>query len=98
MTDMLLFLFEFLGTVAFAVSGAVTGLSKRMDIFGILVLAVVVAVGLGLIEGIEDAGKLINADKTFTPNKENKAVYDKMFAAYKELHAANKNIFKMLNG
>ena len=52
MTDLLLFLFEFLGTVAFAVSGAVTGLSKRMDIFGILVLAVVVAVGGGLIRDL----------------------------------------------
>lgn len=60
--------------------------------------AVVVAVGLGLIEGIEEADKFITAEKTFTPNKENKAVYDKMFAAYKELHNANKNIFKMLNG
>ena len=59
--------------------------------------AVVVAVGLGVIDSIEDAGKLIEAEKTFIPNKDNKPVYDKMFAAYKELYAANKKIFKMLN-
>ncbi len=60
--------------------------------------AVVVAVGLGVIESIDDVGDLIKAEKTFEPNKDNKPVYDKMFAAYKELYAANKKIFKMLNG
>ena len=60
--------------------------------------AVVVAVGLGLIAGVEEAGKLIKADKVFKPNKENKAVYDRNFAAYKELYKSNKAIFKILNG
>lgn len=59
--------------------------------------AVVVAVGLGVIDSIAEANKLIDADKRFEPNKANKAVYDKMFAAYKEIYAANKKIFKMLN-
>ncbi|MBQ8028945.1 MAG: FGGY-family carbohydrate kinase [Clostridia bacterium] len=60
--------------------------------------AVVVAAGLGLIAGVEEAGKLIKADKVFKPNKENKAVYDRNFAAYKELYKSNKAIFKILNG
>ncbi len=60
--------------------------------------AVVVAVGLGVIDSVVDAGKLIKSDKTFTPNPANKAVYDKNFAVYKEMYKANKNIFKMLNG
>ena len=59
--------------------------------------AVVVAVGLGVIDSIADANKLIDAEKRFEPNKANKPVYDKMFAAYKEIYAANKKIFKMLN-
>ena len=59
--------------------------------------AVVVAVGLGVIESIADANKLIDAEKRFEPNKANKPIYDKMFAAYKEIYAANKKIFKMLN-
>lgn len=59
--------------------------------------AVVVATGLGVIDSIAEANKLIDADKRFEPNKANKAVYDKMFAAYKEIYAANKKIFKMLN-
>ncbi len=60
--------------------------------------AVVVAVGLGVIDSIAEANMLIDAEKRFAPNKANKAVYDKMFAAYKELYSANKKIFKLLNG
>jgi xylulokinase len=59
--------------------------------------AVVVAVGLGLIEDISDAGKLISADCVYNPNKADKAAYDRNFAAYKEIYGANKKIFKMLN-
>lgn len=60
--------------------------------------AVVVAVGLGVISEIDEAGKLITADKTFKPNPENKPAYDKNFAVYKQMYATNKKIFKMLNG
>ena len=41
-------LFDWMGTIAFAVSGAMVGLSKKMDLFGITVLAVLVAVGGGM--------------------------------------------------
>ncbi|MGN0467812.1 MAG: FGGY-family carbohydrate kinase [Acutalibacteraceae bacterium] len=60
--------------------------------------AVVVAVGLGIIDSVMDAGKLIKAEKTFKPNPEVKPAYDKNFAAYKEIYKANKGIFKILNG
>ena len=49
---LLLLLFELLGTVAFAASGALTGITKKMDLFGILVLAVIVAVGGGIIRDL----------------------------------------------
>ena len=45
-------IFEILGTVAFAFSGTVVGLSKRMDIFGITVLAVMTGVGGGIIRDV----------------------------------------------
>ena len=38
-------LFDIIGTLAFAVSGALVGISRRMDIFGISVLALATAVG-----------------------------------------------------
>lgn len=44
--------FETVGTIAFALSGAVTGLSRRMDIFGVIVLAVLTGVGGGLIRDV----------------------------------------------
>lgn len=38
-----------LGTIAFAFSGALAGLNKRMDIFGIFVVAFVTAIGGGML-------------------------------------------------
>ena len=43
---------DYIGIVAFAVSGAVTAIKKRMDYFGILVLAMVTAIGGGVIRDI----------------------------------------------
>ena len=40
--------FDILGTVAFAISGAMVGITKRMDIFGIAVLAILTAIGGGI--------------------------------------------------
>ena len=60
--------------------------------------AVLIAVGLNLIPGIADAKALIPASKTFVPNKDNKAVYDKNFEVYKNLYKANKKGFAALNG
>lgn len=44
--------FDIMGTVAFAVSGAVVGIEKRMDIFGIIVLALLTAVGGGIVRDV----------------------------------------------
>ena len=45
-------IFEILGTIAFAFSGTVVGLARRMDIFGITVLAVMTGVGGGMIRDV----------------------------------------------
>lgn len=52
MIETLVFVFEIIGTVAFAVSGAITGLKKKMDIFGVVILALVTAVGGGAIRDV----------------------------------------------
>ena len=44
---LLLLMLDYLGTFAFAASGALKGARKRMDIFGMAVLAVVTAIGGG---------------------------------------------------
>ena len=60
--------------------------------------AVIIAVGLGIIDSVSDAGKLIKAEKTFKPNPAHKAAYDKNYSVYKQLYKANKNNYKILNG
>ena len=52
MTEQLLFIVEIIGTVAFAVSGAMVGLKKGMDVFGVSILGIVTAVGGGVIRDL----------------------------------------------
>ena len=58
--DSIIFFMEILGTIAFAASGAMVGIRKRMDIFGICVLGVVTAVGGGMTRDVI-LGKLPSA-------------------------------------
>lgn len=46
------FILEMIGTVAFAISGAMVALKKHMDIFGVAILGIVTAVGGGAIRDI----------------------------------------------
>ena len=50
--DTIVLVIELVGTVAFALSGAVMAVQRRMDIFGVLVLGVCTAVGGGVIRDI----------------------------------------------
>ncbi len=52
MPDTLLSLFDLIGTIAFAISGAFVGIHKKMDIFGVNVLAVTTACGGGMIRDL----------------------------------------------
>lgn len=51
-SDYVIFIMELLGTVAFASSGAMLGIQRKMDIFGVNVLGVTTAVGGGLIRDL----------------------------------------------
>ena len=50
--NLLLFLMELIGTIAFAASGVMVGIRKNMDLFGVGVLGTVTAVGGGTIRDI----------------------------------------------
>ena len=52
MSDVLVFVLELIGTVAFAVSGAIVGIKKQMDLFGVIVLGVCTAVGGGIVRDL----------------------------------------------
>lgn len=50
--DTFILIINLLGTVAFAASGALTGLRKNMDIFGVCILGLTTAVGGGVIRDL----------------------------------------------
>lgn len=50
--DTVLFAIEIIGTVAFAITGVITALEKKFDIFGALVLGTVTAVGGGIMRDL----------------------------------------------
>ena len=43
--ELVLFIFEMVGTVAFAISGAMVAIKKRVDVFGVIVLSAMTALG-----------------------------------------------------
>ncbi|MBO7297842.1 MAG: TRIC cation channel family protein [Clostridia bacterium] len=51
-TEIILFILEIVGTVAFAVSGAFVAIKARFDIFGVLVIGCITAVGGGITRDI----------------------------------------------
>ena len=52
MENTALLIFEIIGTVAFAASGAIIALNKKMDIFGVIILGLVTAVGGGVLRDV----------------------------------------------
>lgn len=51
-SDILIYIMEMLGSVAFASSGAMLGIERKMDLFGVNVLGVTTAVGGGMIRDL----------------------------------------------
>ncbi len=51
-TETILFILEVIGTIAFAISGALVAIKARFDIFGVIVIGTVTSVGGGIIRDI----------------------------------------------
>ena len=51
-SDVIIFIMEIIGTIAFAISGALTGIQRKMDLFGINVLGITTAVGGGMVRDL----------------------------------------------
>lgn len=51
-TEVIVFIIEIIGTIAFASSGAMVGIRKNMDVFGVIVMAITTAVGGGIIRDL----------------------------------------------
>ena len=52
MTETVLFILEIIGTAVFAASGALAGLQRQLDAFGVVILGVCTACGGGVIRDL----------------------------------------------
>lgn len=52
MTELIIYITEILGTVAFSASGAMIGIQRRLDLFGIVFLSVITSFGGGTVRDI----------------------------------------------
>lgn len=59
--------------------------------------AIIMAVGLGIIENIEDAKKLISVEKRYLPNPINVSIYNRYFPIFQSLYKNNTHAFTLLN-
>lgn len=59
--------------------------------------AIVCAVGLGLLESFQAAAPLIKITESFSPQPENRAIYDRSFEVFTKLHKNNRQLFQTLN-
>ena len=48
----ILFVLELIGTVSFAISGAIVGIQKKMDVFGVSILGLTTALGGGVLRDL----------------------------------------------
>lgn len=59
--------------------------------------AIIIAIGLKEIESFSKAKSLITVKNTYTPNLENKEIYDKNYIVFKNLYKYNKKNYRLLN-
>jgi len=69
---------------------------KPQDI-GAVGASVMAAIGLGYIEKLDDAKKLIQVKDTYYPNEKNTELYNNQFKVFKSLYFQNKKAFHQLN-
>ena len=62
--EQLFLILELVGTLAFAASGAITGLKKNMDVFGVCILGLTTAVGGGVIRDLGTGSSISGAPTT----------------------------------
>lgn len=59
--------------------------------------AIVAAVGLGVIQSLEQANDFITISETFTPNPLHAKLYDKGYKVFRRLYHSNRKNFRLLN-
>jgi xylulokinase len=59
--------------------------------------AIVAAVGLGVIQSLEQANDYITVSESFKPNPQNFELYDKGYKVFRRLYHSNRKNFRLLN-
>lgn len=65
---------------------------------GALGAAVVAMIGLGHLRGFNEVKRFIKIDKAYTPNLDNKEIYDKLFKDYKNIYNGLAKAYEIANG
>lgn len=60
--------------------------------------ACIAMVSLGIFKDFSDIKQLVNFEKEFIPNSENKQIYNKIYTQYRKLYKNNIKMFRNLNG
>ncbi len=79
------------------ITGATFSIVSNPRNAGALGCAVVALIGLGELSGFDKAGDFVQVDKTFKPNNDNRAIYDKLFNDYKNLYRGLSRPYKVAN-
>ena len=64
---------------------------------GALGAALLSAAGMGWVESLIEAGKLVPVQRCYEPRPEARGIYDERFEVFKGLYARNKGLFGALN-
>ncbi len=79
------------------ITGRTIEVVDRPQNVGSVGAAAVAGVGLGIIDNLEDVGGFIPAVKTFTPDVQAGALYEKNYQVFRQLYKANRKLFKTMN-
>ncbi|MHA1148350.1 MAG: xylulokinase [Promethearchaeota archaeon] len=70
---------------------------RQPELGGTRGAAIIAMVGLSILNNFSDAIPLIQIEKIFKPNSENRAVYEKIFSEFEKFYKQNKKMFRNLN-
>jgi len=79
------------------ISGRTVETVKNPQNVGAVGAAMVIGLGLGLLASFEEAGKMVPAYKSFSPDLLKQDIYNKTYPVFKQLYKSNKKHFAALN-
>ena len=60
-------------------------------------VALLASMALGYIDSLENIRRYIQIDRRFTPDSENRSLYDRLFAEFKNLYRQNRKWYARMN-